>query len=112
MFYLLCSFVWAVSGLSEDERLQLTAYSNWDFGYSIPVIIMPVVVGDTSAAAGRGFYQQPPTRPSAPTAAGPADVEGQRKAGPPTPPYHGEASTTFPPKTARGSPRQDPHFIV
>ena len=107
IFYLLCSFVWMVTELRDEERALLTAYSAWDFGYSTPIVIMPmpIVVGDTT---GSRFYQQPAMRGTAP----PAEGEAQWKEGQPTPPYQGVAGTASPPKAVKSTPRDDPQLVV
>lgn len=68
IFMLLCSFIYTVSCLDEQEILLLRAYSNWDFGYYTPVVIMPVIVATSpEQLANVGYYQQPAEGP-APTA--------------------------------------------
>ena len=80
IFYLLCSFIWTASELSEEERLALVAFSAWDFGYSQPVIIAPIVVVPADTY---GYYQRPLQRDPPAAAAANTSGTGQRPEGAP-----------------------------
>ena len=107
ILYLLFSFVWTVCQLREEERVLLQAYSNWDFGYYSPVIVMPVIVAAPDFMRPAGYQQQQPY-PQSDVAT--AD-EGQKKEGmqqqPPQQPAAYRAAGTFaasPPKASKGLP--------
>ena len=110
--------------LRDDERALLAAYSNWDFGYYTPVIIMPVVIaGDAAGREGLGFFAPPHSRTAQPSGRGAADADvgGTAKEGQPpatAASYQGgtPAGGVLPPKghkaAAPSGPRHDPNFVV
>ena len=106
IFYLLCSFIHTASELSEEERLALVAFSAWDFGYSQPVIIAPIVVVPADTY---GYYQRPVMRePPAAAAAASVSAAAQRPEGVPEEAHKAPGG----PVSSPGASRRVPNILV